>query len=189
MRPKATWRTIAAAAVAASLGVIGVAQPAGADPDRAVALPSVDYYADGPTALAAGADGNVWFVAGSSVGRLEPDGDIVSYLLDYRVQATDLVSDPGGIWFIAGRSIGRLTFDGELTSYRSGLTADPTELAVGPDGRIWFAGDAGRLGWISPSGQHHRAHHHDRRAHGVPLRSRHRRGGRRVGLALDQRAG
>lgn len=145
-----------ATAMAAALAAVPAARPAHAEPTEPAlqALPTVDYFTDVPTALTGGTDGNLWFAAGNSIGRLTPAGAITSYQLGYQVSPTDLVADhDGSIWFTGGRFVGRLAPGGAVTYFRTGLSRDTETITRAPDGQIWFGGQEGRVGRITAAGQ------------------------------------
>lgn len=120
-----------------------------------------------PAHLAIGPDGNVWFTAQQSIGRVTPSGQITTYTkcLDYRQlfsEATSIISGPGGdLWFASVTSrqlpsmeeppaIGRVTPSGEITQFKDGLTGEPSSLVAGPDGRVWFTAGGEEIERITP---------------------------------------
>lgn len=121
-----------------------------------------------PIRLTMGPDGNVWFTEsqGHRLARITPDGQIQGYPLPPGTEPYDLAAGPdGAIWFMenrsAGQAIGRMTTAGILTEFtlplgegeEPGGLYGAGSLAAGPDGRIWFVGERGFVGRISPSGR------------------------------------
>jgi streptogramin lyase len=119
---------------------------------------------DHPTGIAAGPDGNVWYVAagkGGAVARITAGGTVTEYTagLTPNGNLQDIVLGPdGNLWFTApatGR-IGRITPQGVVTEFDgTGLLAgSPQQIAAGPDGNLWFTvgGVAPAIGRITPAG-------------------------------------
>src|SRR4029077_2739083 len=119
------------------------------------------------------ADGSVWFTGGfRSIGRIEPDGTIDSFLLSETETEFTSAGGPivagadGNIWFSAYRSpkagaqgktfaaIDRVTSGGEITEFDlPGAGGSPTRLALGSDGNVWFTeSNEDKAGRISPAG-------------------------------------
>ena len=118
-----------------------------------------------PTAITAGADGNLWFTQATNpgrIGRITPTGTITEFTagLTPNSTPTDITAGPdGNLWFTeAGNPgrIGRITPTGTITEFTAGLTPNstPTDITAGPDGNLWFteAGNPGRIGRITPTG-------------------------------------
>jgi streptogramin lyase len=120
-----------------------------------------------PSDLVAGPDGNVWFTAQQSIGRVMPSGEITQFTdcMNYRQgfsEASSIVAGPGeDLWFTSVTSrqlpsieepptIGRVTQSGEITQFKAGIDWEPRSLVTGPDGRVWFAGGAEEIERISP---------------------------------------
>ncbi|MEO8754142.1 MAG: hypothetical protein ABI624_15845 [Casimicrobiaceae bacterium] len=109
------------------------------------------------TAIAAGADGNIWFtekIAGK-VGRITPSGAIAEFSLPGSGTILGLAAgQDGNIWVkgYAGK-IFRVTPTGTVNSFAipaASLGRD-VELVQGPDGALWFAEDKA-LGRITMAG-------------------------------------
>lgn len=112
-----------------------------------------------------GPDGNLWFAGTRSsgsrspgaVGRVEPDGTVVEYVLQENSGASQIVTGPdGNLWFTepgAGR-IGRVTPGGVITTFPLPEQASrPIAIAAGADGNLWFTEyAAGRIGRITTAG-------------------------------------
>jgi virginiamycin B lyase len=101
-----------------------------------------------PVSITAGADGNVWYTAGTAVGRITPSGDVRAFpLAPPRTGATAITKGPDGlIWFSAPYGLFRLTLSEDGHQYEMKLfAAHPgASLASGPDGQLWFSG-GGRM--------------------------------------------
>jgi streptogramin lyase len=113
-------------------------------------------------ALAAGADGNVWFESGV-VGRITPSGAVTEFP---QAVGTALAAGPNGnIWFAGGPGIGWITpagMTGQVTVSKGGSNGStswgPSSVAgltVGPDGNVWFtlpgtSSEGGGPGGIGP---------------------------------------
>jgi hypothetical protein len=119
-----------------------------------------------PSHLAVSPDGNIWFTAQQSIGRVTPSGQVSTFndCMDFRQlfsEATSIVSGPGGdLWFSTVTSrqlpsigepptIGRVTPSGEITLFKAGVDSQ-SSLIAGPDGRVWFAGGREEIERISP---------------------------------------
>ena len=103
----------------------------------------------GPSRIAAGPDGNLWFA---------PTGTITEFTTGLTPNSTPLgiaAGCDGNLWFTEaarpGR-IGRITTAGVVTEFTTGLTpnAAPVGITPGPDTNLWFteANDPGRVAKI-----------------------------------------
>lgn len=108
-------------------------------------------------AMAAGPEGNVWFVAinaGSiireSIGRVTAGGQVTEFPVPERhFEASTgpaIVMGPeGNLWFAESGSskVGRITPDGQITEFPLSEADDrPGAIATGADGGIWFTEEA-----------------------------------------------
>jgi len=133
-----------------------------------------------PTAIAAGPDGNLWFVDGSyeaskMIGRITPSGTITEFntgLQQSGFPYLPLVIAPGPdgkMWFTDANGlfggenkIGMVTPSGAITEFALSSQSTPEGIAPGPDGNMWFAdageafsggaNEVGAIGTITPSG-------------------------------------
>ena len=99
-----------------------------------------------PLAIAAGADGGLWFteIGANKIGRMTTDGVLTG---EWTVPTPNSQPDgiaigpDGSVWFaeVIGNKIGRLRPDRTITEYPV-PTPDsrPTEVTFGPDGHVWF---------------------------------------------------
>lgn len=124
--------------------------PSGVETDYP--LPSADSDVTG---LAAGPDGNLWFVVGAdgaangSIGTMTPQGAVTQYPLPVEFQGNgrDIAAGPdGNLWFVgesggdsSTSSVGMITPQGVITMYPL-LPGDSqsSDIAAGPDGSLWF---------------------------------------------------
>jgi streptogramin lyase len=123
-------------------------------------LPRQNNRAPEVLALAAGDDGNVWFVEWpfSQVGRITPSGQISEFATT--INPTRIIAGPdAGLWLTGNNHIARLStvggvtqiFDGPLVG-GGGRPTYPNAMTSGPDGRIWFGTETNVLGSVSLAG-------------------------------------
>jgi streptogramin lyase len=114
-----------------------------------------------PGAVAAGPDGNLWFLDAferATIGRITPDGGITLFSdLPAGSRPTEIVPGPdGNLWFAdpAGNAIGRITPAGVVTRFSlPARKGGASGLVVGPDGNLWFTEPGGNtIGRITPAG-------------------------------------
>ena len=133
-----------------------------------------------PVAIAAGADGALWFTDDGgaldpedpaqdpasttpAIGRITTSGAVTEFMtgLPKGSVPNDVAAGPGGnLWFTdQGKpsAIGTVTPTGQITEITAGLPAGavPASIAKGPDGNMWFA-DAGKapaIGRVAPGGE------------------------------------
>ena len=128
-----------------------------------------------PRAIALGADGNIWFgeFAGGKIGRITPAGVITEFTIptpDSGPRALAAGPD-GNIWFSEFNTskIGRITPAGVITEFTLPRpNSGPGDITAGADGHMWFVELAGTHGRPHAGRQSRRAHHDERRDHGVP---------------------
>ncbi len=136
-------------------------------PDVGSAGAAVTNYTDatvsGPTSIATGPDGNLYFTnsGNGSIGSIAISNHAITNFTDPGVsQPTSIAAGlDGHMWFTsqANSAIGDITTDGAGTIV---VTTDPsisnpTGIAAGPDGEMWFtnAGN-GSIGRITTDGTH-----------------------------------
>jgi virginiamycin B lyase len=116
----------------------------------------------GPTAIAAGPDGNLWFIeeTANRIARITPSGAVKEFFVGISPNAglADITSGPdGALWFTESRTdrIGRITPAGFVFEYSTGIKpgASPFGITTGSDGNLWFA-EFGKqqVGRITPAG-------------------------------------
>ena len=114
----------------------------------------------GPTGVASGPDGAIWFTesAGNRIGRITMNGVISDFpVLTAASQPDGIASGPdGALWFTesAGNRIGRITTVGVVTEFPlPNPGSSPRGITAGPDGALWFTESAGnRIGRITTAG-------------------------------------
>jgi len=117
----------------------------------------------GPTAIATGQDGALWFTEGrgNQIGRLLPGSPITEYPTNTANPGygQGITKGPdGNIWFTepvsADNWIGRITPTGALTNYDIPTANSGTVgITTGPDDALWFAeSDGGKIGRITTDG-------------------------------------
>jgi streptogramin lyase len=99
----------------------------------------------GPTGIAVGADGNLWFteLLGNNIGRITPSGVFTEFATSRRPWGITLGAD-GNLWFSADGYFGRITPAGSLIEFPSHISDGPSVLAIssGPDGKLWYVGSS-----------------------------------------------
>jgi streptogramin lyase len=118
--------------------------------------------------IAAGADGNLWFVDTGQykVGRITPSGLITEFAVpedvggpygitpgpDGNIWITTIVPGPHQDWIL------RMSPQGAVTQFQAGKGTGPTgtrpeDITSGPDGNLWFTEFAAdRIGRMTPAG-------------------------------------
>jgi len=105
------------------------------------------------TSIAAGPDGNLWFVGGADVGRITPLGEITIFSVPYQTSSpggnTAIVAGPNHLmWFIRPGGLSAIDMQGNVTKYDTPL--QPISLAAGAD-EVWF-GSMDTIGRVSKAG-------------------------------------
>jgi streptogramin lyase len=126
-----------------------------------IALPKVAGWSPTISALTAGVDGSLWFVANGStrIARLNPDGTFKDYPLPVpefdRVDAVATAN--GAIWFTAmsADQVGIVTPDGTARLYAiPTLGSGPVFPVRGPGGAVWFLESiSGNLASVAADGR------------------------------------
>ena len=99
--------------------------------------------------LARASDGSHVFSAGSSVGRIAPDGSVALLGLPAPARGGITQGPDGGIWFTSHRAIGRIGAGGVRMFP---VPASPAGgIARGPGNALWFSAGT-RVGRLSPGG-------------------------------------
>jgi streptogramin lyase len=123
---------------------------------------SVTTGASNPQRIAAGPDGNLWFIeyAGNKIGKMTTAGVLTEYKIPTNASnAQGIAAGPdGNMWFaeIDGNKIGKVTPTGTVTEYSLPVaSSQPNSIAAGPDGNVWFteaAPSANKIGMVTPAG-------------------------------------
>src|SRR5262249_5541308 len=115
-------------------------------------------------AIAAGADGRLWFTESISdpvgrvtIGRMATDGTVALTQGNGIDGAQSLLAGPDGdLWFGNGGaspSIGRVSPAGTIRKIVDPGINDPEDLIVGPDHAVWFIGGRdGSIGRVTTAG-------------------------------------
>ncbi|MDX6672866.1 MAG: virginiamycin lyase [Solirubrobacteraceae bacterium] len=99
--------------------------------------------------LARASDGSHVFSAGSSVGRIAPDGSVALLGLPAPARGGIVQGPDGGIWFTSQRAIGRIGAGGVRMFP---VPVNPAGgIARGPGNALWFSAGT-RVGRLSPGG-------------------------------------
>lgn len=112
-----------------------------------------------PSDIAAGPDGNLWFLIQGGVARMTTAGVVTEFdAPTASPQQEDIASGCGSLWITRGEEEGstsaiqRVTTSGVYTTFTSGVPAgsSPDGLALGPDDDMWFTmrADPGRVAHI-----------------------------------------
>lgn len=94
-----------------------------------------------PADLAAGPDGDVWFIDADAdaIGHLTPDGRATEFATKGRPSDVAVGSD-GNAWYIDQGNLGRVKPSGLVTVFPlARRLGAPRSIAAGPDGRLWIA--------------------------------------------------
>jgi len=96
-----------------------------------------------PGTMASGSDGNVWFINGAGIARIDSAGNVTTYTagLDPGATPYDLTSGPSGdLWFTdnGAKAVGFITPGGAIREFSAPAGDVPLQIAAGSDGDIWF---------------------------------------------------
>jgi streptogramin lyase len=105
------------------------------------------------TSIAAGPDGNLWFVGGVDVGRMTPLGEVTIFPVPYSTSSpygnTGIVAGPNHLmWFIRPGGLSAIDMQGTVTKYDT--SAQPVSLAAGAN-EVWF-GSFDSIGRVAKTG-------------------------------------
>lgn len=113
------------------------------------AYQTYDYSAieyTGISSLAAGPDGQVWFIPAASqvIGKIDPaTGQITTYR-NQSAWVNSITAGPdGNMWYVTGpywgnSVIGRITPDGQAVEYPLPPNTKAYSITTGPDGKLWY---------------------------------------------------
>jgi virginiamycin B lyase len=113
-----------------------------------------------PWGIAAGPDGNIWFVEKDDpgrVGRSTPQGQMVEFVIPTPgAYPQNITAGPdGAMWFTenGASKVGRITMDGQITEFGLPPHTGPQGLTTGPDGNLWIAETYGNaIARMTPQG-------------------------------------
>lgn len=96
-----------------------------------------------PYAIAAGADGNLWFTEDASkIGRITPQGVVTEYPIPTQQALVDAIAlgPDGNMWFTESRTdkLARVNPQGQITEFDLPSGAGPEGLVTGPDHNLWI---------------------------------------------------
>jgi streptogramin lyase len=148
------------------LGLIGLLLVAGCEGTQAPATLDITAFSvptlhSEPYAIAAGPDGNLWFLemVTNQIGRITPQGQVSEFPLPtYGGPTVDFLDaitagPDGNLWFTDSIGIGRITPAGQITQFPlPPPNNDPNGITSGPDGNLWFL-LGGKIGRMTPAGQ------------------------------------
>ena len=107
-------------------------------------------FGAGPTGIASGPDGNLWFTEfwTNRIGRMTPTGVLTEFPIPTPDSAPrGIVAGPdGNLWFVESHfnhtAVARITTAGVVTEYSLGGSAldqlQPTDIVAGQDGNLWL---------------------------------------------------
>lgn len=123
-------------------------------------------YTNGPSLLALGADGAMWFTEkmGNKIGRIATEApELVGSVTQYAVPTPraglyGIAPGPdGAMWFGESRAgaVGRIAPDGSVQEFKTGVKGStPRNLVAGPDNAMWFTDPgADSIGRITMDGR------------------------------------
>jgi len=146
---------------------IGEVTTAGVVTEFAIPTPNAQ-----PTAIAAGADGNLYFIESGfsvtgagpapAIGRITPAGKITELSLPGNIfEVGGITAGPGGdVYFTAtdaeatGEVVGRITPAGQISEFVAPVGFDAGQaITAGPDGNLWLSDpDVGAILRMTPAG-------------------------------------
>ena len=112
-----------------------------------------------PGTMVNGSDGNVWFINGAGIARIDSSGHVITFTagLDPGATPYDLTSGPGGdLWFTdnGAKAVGYITPTGAIHEFSAPAGDVPLQIVAGADGNIWFysAGATHSIVRMTPGG-------------------------------------
>src|ERR1700730_7248492 len=154
-RRTAGWPARLSCMVSGALAIVLLGPvTAGAALGATVSEFAVPTAASGPSGIAAGPDGALWFTESqpgtNKIGRVTTSGHMSEFPLPVRdsFRIGIAAGSDGALWFTdSSRSsgqlsmIGRITTAGTVTEFPVPLPIrDPERITAGPDGALWFTG-------------------------------------------------
>jgi virginiamycin B lyase len=96
-----------------------------------------------PGTMVNGSDGNVWFINGAGIAKIDSSGHVTTYTAGLDAGATpfDLTNGPSGdLWFTdnGAKAVGYITPSGAIHEFSAPAGDVPLQIAAGSDGNIWF---------------------------------------------------
>jgi streptogramin lyase len=104
-----------------------------------------------PGAMVNGSDGNVWFINGGGIAKIDSSGNVSTYTAGLGAGAApyDLTNGPNNdVWFTdigTTKAVGYITTAGTIHEQTDPFSGNPLQIVEGSDGNLWFdnAGGAG----------------------------------------------
>src|SRR5207249_102478 len=95
----------------------------------------------GPTSIATGPDGNLWFTESGESRRISPGGAITGFSLPANNDPLGIAAGPdGNLWFtvFGTAKIGQITPAGVIREFGPAPAGPVGPIIAGPDGNLWF---------------------------------------------------
>ena len=112
-----------------------------------------------PGTMVNGSDGNVWFINGAGLAKIDSAGHVTTYTsgLDPGATPYDLTNGPNSdLWFTdnGAKAVGYTTPSGVIHEFSALAGEVPLQIVAGSDGNIWFytAGATNAIGKMTPAG-------------------------------------
>jgi streptogramin lyase len=112
-----------------------------------------------PGALVGGSDGNVWFINGTGIAKIDASGQVTTFTagLDPGATPYDLTNGPNGdLWFTdnSAKGVGYITPTGTIHEFPAPAGDVPLQIVAGSDGNLWFfsAGVPNSIVKMTPGG-------------------------------------
>ena len=135
-----TRKGLKVAVLLASASVVAMVAPGLAE---AAVVKEFTGGVSSPGAMASGSDGNVWFINGAGIAKIDSAGQVTTYTAGLNPGATpyDLTSGPNGdVWFTdnGAKAVGFVTPGGAIHEFSAPAGDVPLQIVAGSDGNIWF---------------------------------------------------
>ena len=140
------WRSHLTALLTALIACVGLlslsSAPAWAKAGTITEFPTPTGSSD-PIGITTGPDGNLWFTAGTDIGRITTAGSVTGFPVPQALGEPQFITagPDGNLWFTAlsGNAIGRITTAGSFTAFPiPTASSGPQGITAGPDGNLWF---------------------------------------------------
>jgi len=110
---------------------------------RAASITEFTSGVTNPGTMVTGSDGNVWFINGAGIAKIDPFGHVTTYTAGLDAGATpyDLTNGPNGdLWFTdnGAKAVGSITPSGTIHEFTVPAGENPLQIAAGSDDNIWF---------------------------------------------------
>jgi streptogramin lyase len=139
--------------------LVGVAAMVAPGLARAAVITEYTSGVTTPGAMVNGADGNVWFINGNGIAKIDASGHVTTYTAGLDAGATpyDLTNGPNSdLWFTdnGAKAVGYITTSGAIHEFSTPAGENPLQVVAGSDGNIWFysSGVSHQIVRMTPSG-------------------------------------